>query len=104
MVDGGLVGGGAAEDFRLPGVEVGVEVDDGDGAVGLVDAAQQGEGDAVVAAEGDEAGEGGAGFGETGEAGVGVGFAREEGVVAGFDLLEGVGVVVGCYGDVCGVC
>ena len=37
VVDGGLVGGGAAEDFGAPGVKVGVEVDDGDGAVGAVD-------------------------------------------------------------------
>lgn len=33
VVYGGLLGGGTAEDFGLPGVEVGVEVDYGDGAI-----------------------------------------------------------------------
>ena len=42
---------------RVPGVEVGVEVEEGDGAgVGFGKGAEGGEGDAVVAAEGDEFG------------------------------------------------
>ena len=94
VVDGGLAGRGAAEDLGPPGVEVGVEVDDADGAVGFVDGAQEREGDGVVAAEGDDAGEGLALFGDAFLVGVGVGGAHEEGVVAVLDLLDRVGVVV----------
>lgn len=57
VVDCGLFAGGAAEDFGTPGVQVGVEVEDCDGAVGAGDAAEEGERDCVVASEGDEAGE-----------------------------------------------
>ena len=39
VVHAGDLGGRAAEDFGLPCVEVRVEVDDADGAVGAVDAA-----------------------------------------------------------------
>ena len=40
---------------RVPGVEVGVEVQEGDGGVvDGVEGAQRGEGDGVVAAEGDD--------------------------------------------------
>ncbi len=46
-----LVGGRAAEDLGLPGVEVRVEVDDRDGAVGFVDGSEEGEGYGVVATE-----------------------------------------------------
>jgi len=53
----------------------------------------------VVAAQGDEAGEGAVGEGGAGVGGVGVGAAGEEGVVAVFDLLEGVGVVVAEEGE-----
>ena len=42
VVDGGLGCRGSAEDFGLPGVEVGVEVYDADGAVGFVDGAEEG--------------------------------------------------------------
>lgn len=41
---------GAGVFGRMPGVEMGVEVDDGDGAVDTVEGAEGGEGDAVVAA------------------------------------------------------
>ena len=47
-----------AKNFRLPGIEVGVEMYDADGAVGFVYGTQEGESDGVVAAEGDDAGEG----------------------------------------------
>ena len=50
MVDGGLLGGSATEDFWLPGVEMGVEMDDRNRTVGFVDAAEEGERDGVVAA------------------------------------------------------
>lgn len=40
VIDTGLFGGGTAEDFWFPGIEVGVEVDDGDGTVFAVDAAE----------------------------------------------------------------
>ena len=39
VVYGGLKRRGPAEDFGLPGVEMGVEVDDADGTVGFVDRA-----------------------------------------------------------------
>ena len=42
VVDGGLGCRGSAEDFGLPGVEVGVEVYDADGSVGFVDGAEEG--------------------------------------------------------------
>ena len=95
MVYCGLVRGRAAEDRGAPRVEVGVEVEYGDGAVDAVDGAEQGERDSVVAAERDQPWVRLAGLGEeAGGAGVGVGGAREEEVVAFFDLLDGVGVVV----------
>lgn len=47
---------GAGVFGRVPGVEVGVEVHDGDGAVDFVQGAEGGEGDAVVAAEGEQFG------------------------------------------------
>lgn len=71
-----------------------VEVDDADGAVGAVDAPEQGKSDGVVAAEGDDAGEGFALFGGALLVGVGVGLPHEEGVVTFFDLSDGVRVVV----------
>lgn len=71
-----------------------VEVDDADGAVGAVDAPEQGKSDGVVAAEGDDAGEGFALFGGALLVGVGVWLPHEEGVVTFFDLSDGVRVVV----------
>ena len=94
VVDRGLRRGGSAEDFGLPGVEVGVEVDDADGAVGFVDGAQEGERDGVVAAQGYDAGEGLPVLSGTDLLCVRGGRAHEEAVVAIFDLLDCVGVVV----------
>ena len=94
VVDGGLLGRGAAEHLGPPGVEVAVEVDDADGAVGFVDAAEEGERDGVVAAEGDEAGEGFSLEGEALFVSVGVRRAHEQAVVAVFDLLDCIGIVV----------
>lgn len=71
-----------------------VEVDDADGAVGAIDAPEQGKSDGVVAAEGDDAGEGFALFCGALLVGVGVGLPHEEGVVTFFDLSDGVGVIV----------
>jgi hypothetical protein len=71
-----------------------VEVDDGDGAVGAGDAAEEREGDGVVAAEGDDAGEGLALEGWALPVGVGRGRPAQDAVVAVLDLLDGVGVVV----------
>lgn len=52
-----LAGPGGGVLGRVPGVEVGVEVDDAEGrAVRLLEGAEGGEGEAVVAAEGDELG------------------------------------------------
>ena len=48
----------------------------------------------MVAAEGDDAGEGSAVFGGAFFVGIGEGLAHEEGVVAFFDLLDGVRIVV----------
>lgn len=98
VVDGGLLAGGAAEDLGLPRVEVGVEVDDRDGPVGLVDAAQEGEGDGVVAAQRDDARERLARLADARLVGGGVGRAGQEHVVPVLDLLEGVVVVVAAMG------
>lgn len=76
------------------GVQVAVKVDDGDGPVGALDGPQQGQGDGVVAAEGDDAGERLALDGGAALVGVGRGRAREDAVVAILDLLERPGVVV----------
>ena len=73
VVDGCLLAGGAAEDFRLPGVQVRVEVDDADGAVGFVYAAQQGQCYGVVASQGYYPRQGLAGLGDAGFFGGGVG-------------------------------
>ena len=54
MVDGGLFGGCTTEDLWPPGVEVRIEVDDADGSVGLVDRAEKGKSDSVVAAKSDQ--------------------------------------------------
>ena len=97
VVDAGLFGRSAAEDLGSPGVEVGVEVDDGDGAVGFVHAAQEREGDGVVTAKGDDAWKGLALGRGAGVEGVGRWLAHEDAVVAFFDLLDGKGVVVAGY-------
>ena len=95
VVDGGLVGRGATKDFGSPGVEVGVEVEDGDGPVGAVDGAEERESDGVVAAEGDESGQRFAGFRvQAWFVGVSGRGAGEKEVVSFFDLFEGIGVIV----------
>jgi hypothetical protein len=103
VVDGGLLGRRATEDLGLPGVEVGVEMDDADGAVGAVDTAEKWESDCVVTAQGDEARQGAARLGHTGLGGGREGLASEESVVALFNLLQRVGVVVGGDWDVAAV-
>lgn len=52
VVDGRDLGGRSAEDFRLPRVQVRVEVDYGYGTVDAVDGAQDGQDDRVVTTEG----------------------------------------------------
>ncbi len=94
VVDAGDLRGRAAEDLGAPRVQVAVEVDDRDGAVGAVDGAQQRQGDGVVAAEGDDARERLAVLGWALLPGVRLGRAREDVIVPLFDLVEGVGVVV----------
>ena len=94
VVYGGLIRGGSAEDFGLPGVEVRVEVDDANGTIGFVDGAQERERDGVVAAEGYDAGQGLFVFGGANLFCICGGCAHEEAVVAFFDLLDCVGVVV----------
>lgn len=79
-----------------------VKVDDGDRPVGAVDGPQQGEGDGVVAAEGDDARERLALDGRAALVGVGRRGAGEDAVVAVFDLLERPGVVVTWWGLVGG--
>jgi len=94
VVDAGLLGRSTAEDLWLPGVQVRVEVDDCDRAVGAVHAAEQRQGDGVVTAESDHTRERLALLGGTLEVGVGVRLAHEDAVVAFLDLLDGPGVVV----------
>ena len=93
VVDAGLLARRTAKHLRPPRVEMAVEVDDADGTVGAVDAAEQGERDGVVASEGDDSWESLAVLGRAGLVGVGVRFAAEDAVVAFFDLVEGVGIV-----------
>lgn len=58
MVDAGDFAGRATENFGLPGVEMGVEVDDRDRAVSTVDGTEERESDSVVTTEGDDSREG----------------------------------------------
>ena len=94
VIDGGLLGRGTAEDFRSPGVEVRVEVNNANGSVCFVDRAEEGQGDGVVAAEGDDAWECFLSVGGAGEGGGGHGYSHQEGIVAIFDLLDCIGIVV----------
>jgi len=55
----------AAENFRLPGIEMRVEVNNGYGAVSTVHASEQREGDGVIASEGYDARERLAVFGDS---------------------------------------
>ena len=99
MVDACDFAWSAAEDLGLPGVEVRVEVDHSDRAVGFVHAAKDGEGDGVVAAHGDDTREGLALLCESGLFGVGGRLAHEDAVVAFFDLVDGPVWVVPSYGQ-----
>lgn len=71
-----------------------VEVDDSDGTVGLVHAAQEREGDGVVSTHGDDTGESLALDRGACQVGVVGGFAHEDAVVALLDLLDGPLIVV----------
>ena len=73
---------------------MGVEVDDADGTVGLVDGAEEGERDGVVASEGYDAGECLFAFGGADLVCVCGGRAGEEAVMTLFDLLDCVSIVV----------
>lgn len=57
VVDGGNLGGRAAEDLGLPSVEMAVKVDDRHRPVGAVDGPQQRQGDGVVATQGNDSGQ-----------------------------------------------
>lgn len=77
-----------------------IEVDYGDGTVCTVDGAEEGKGDGVVAAEGDDSWEGLAVLGGSFLFGVCGWGAGEDAVVAFFDLVEGPCVVIsGVYGQ-----
>jgi hypothetical protein len=71
-----------------------VKVDYGHGTVSTVDRLQQRKGDGVVAAEGDDTGQGLAALGRSFLVRVGGGSAREDVVVSLLDLVESEGVVV----------
>ena len=94
VVDGSLFARSAAEDFWAPGVQVGIEMNDADGAVGFVYGAEQRERDCMVTAQSDDTGEGFAFFCRANFVCVGLRAAHEELVMAVFDLLDGVGVVI----------
>jgi len=87
----------AAENFRFPGIEMGVEVDDGYGAVSAVHASEEREGDGVVASECYDARKRFAVFRDPEFAGVGRGVTHEDAVVAFFDLVDRPGVVVAWF-------
>ena len=101
VIYGGLRRGGSAEYFGPPGVEVRVEVYNADGTVGLVDGAEKGKRDGVVAAEGYDAGECPFVLGWADLFGIGGGCAHEEVVVTVLDLLDCVDVVIA--GDILSV-
>lgn len=69
-------------------------MDDADGAVFTVDAAEQGQRDGVVTAEGNDTGKSLAPLGETLHVGIGGRLARQDAVVALLDLLDRPGIVV----------
>jgi len=71
-----------------------IKVNDRDGPVSAVDGPQQGKGDGVVAAQGDDARERLALQRGALLVGVRLGRAGEDAVVAFLDLVEGKGVVV----------
>lgn len=73
VVDTRLLCRTATEDFGFPGIEMGVEVDDGYGAVSAVHASEEREGDGVVASKGYDARERFAVFGDSDVAGGGCG-------------------------------
>lgn len=75
-------------------LQMAVEVNDADGTVFTVDAAQQRQGDGVVTAEGDDTRKRLALLGQTLHVRVGGRRTREDAVVALLDLLDGPGVVV----------
>jgi len=94
VVDGSLFGGRAAKDFGSPGVEVGIKVDDTDGAVGLGDGTEEWQRYGVVPAQRDNAWEGLAILRRANLLCISHGLAHQELIVAFFDLLDGVGIVV----------
>lgn len=71
-----------------------VEVNNADGTVGAVHATEEGQGDGVVTAEGDDTWQGLAVLGRSSCVGVGVGSSGEESIVTFLDLLECPGVVI----------
>lgn len=103
VVDRGLLAWCTTKDARLPGVEMRVEVDDADGAIRFVDAAEEGQGDGMVATEGDDAGKCLARLADARGVGSCGRRASEEYVVPIFDLLESIGIVVRRYRDVSAV-
>jgi hypothetical protein len=94
MVDASHLARGSTKDLGLPGVEMGVEVDDGDRTVSTVDGAEEGEGDGVVSTEGDNSGKCLSVLCWPLLLGVGCWRARQDGVVPLFNLVESPGVVV----------
>ena len=94
VVDGSLFARSAAEDFRAPGIQVGIEMNDADGAIGFVYGAEQRERDCMVTAQSDDAGKGFAFLCRANFVCVGLGAAHEKSVMAVLDLLDGVGVVI----------
>lgn len=69
-------------------------MDHGDRPVGSVEAPQDGQGDGMVTAHGDDAGERLAGLGEAFLVGIGEWLSHEDAVVALFDLADCPFVVV----------
>lgn len=100
VVDRGSLGGCASENLWLPGVEMGVKVDDRDGSVCFVHGAQKRQRDSVVSTEGNDARKCLAVFAGASHVCVCGGLAHEDAVVALFDLLESPLVVVTCHGDI----
>jgi len=115
MINSSLFGGTAAKDRGLPGVaiphfsacpesakladlQVRIEVDHRDRAIGTVYGAQEGKSDSVITTKSNDSRESLALLGRTDGLGIGFGSAGEDGVMPFLDLFQGVVVVVAVAG------
>ena len=94
MIDRGDFRRRTAKHLGLPSVEMTVEVDHSDWTVGSIQAAQDGEGDCVITAQGDDPGQRAAVLGEALLVGIAEGRLGEHDIVTFFDLANCPFVVI----------